>query len=233
VPRFAIPPVQSGTVESIVGFYNWVEYGGCSRLGTVYKIHSPLGGQMRLGIFILAFQLALAVGQTGHVPQTPRSQAAGTSSIAENLVGAWRLISIETTRSTGEVIYPFYGKHPEGLLVYDRSGWMSVQIISDPKPNLPLASSREDFLKAKPEEKVNAIDGYYAYFGTWTCDASASTVTHHIEQSLDPGERGEDAVRHMSLEGNRLTLVAKAHEMDEDHQRRLVWERIAPALHEP
>jgi hypothetical protein len=29
---------------------------------------------------------------------------------------------VETTRPNGEVIYPFYGKHPEGLLIYDRSG---------------------------------------------------------------------------------------------------------------
>jgi hypothetical protein len=52
------------------------------------------------------------------------------------------LVSIETKRPNGEVIYPFYGRHPEGLLIYDRSGYMSVQIVSDPKPTVPLASSR-------------------------------------------------------------------------------------------
>ena len=102
---------------------------------------------------------------------------------------------------------------------------MSVQIVSDPKPTTPSASSREAFLAASPAEKAAAIDGYYAYFGTWTLDSSVPAVTHHIVNSLDPGERGEDAVRKLSLDGDRLTLLARSHEMGEDHQRKLVWER--------
>jgi len=149
------------------------------------------------------------------------------SSVADQLVGAWRLISVETLRPNGEVIYPFYGKHPEGMLIYDRSGWMSVQIVSDPKPAVPLSSSREGFLAAPVNEKVSAVDGYYAYFGTWSVNAAAATGSHHIQQSLYPGERGEDGVRHLALADNRLTLTAKSHEMGEDHVRRLVWERMS------
>lgn len=58
-------------------------------------------------------------------------------------------------------------------------------------------------------------------------DPSGVTVTHHIRQSLYPGERGEEAVRRLSIQGNRLTLLAQAHEMGENHERRLVWERIS------
>jgi hypothetical protein len=144
----------------------------------------------------------------------------------DQLVGAWRLVSIETVRPNGEVIYPFYGKHPQGLIIYDRSGWMSVQIVSDPAPTVPATSSRESALKAPSTEKSSAFDGYYAYYGTWTFDAAMSTVTHHIQQSLTPGERGEDAVRHFVLDGDRLILTAKTHEMGEDHERKLVWQRV-------
>src|SRR5947208_2398154 len=35
--------------------------------------------------------------------------------------------------------------------------------------------------------KKKAIDGFYAYYRTWSVDPSGSTVTHHIEQSLYPG----------------------------------------------
>jgi hypothetical protein len=179
---------------------------------------------MRLSVFILLCHLTVGFAQT---PSLPTNANKG-SSVADQLVGAWRLVSIETYRVNGETIFPFYGKHPEGLLVYDRSGWMSVQIVSDPKPMVPTASTRESFLIASPADKVTAINGYYAYFGTWTVDASASTVTHHIIQSLYPGERGEDGVRQFLLEGDRLTLRAKALEMGEEHQRKLVWERIHP-----
>ncbi len=65
--------------------------------------------------------------------------------------------------------------------------------------------------------------------GTWTVAPSGATVTHHIRQSLYPGERGEDGVRRLELQGNRLTLAAKSHEMGEDHERRLVWERVSAA----
>jgi hypothetical protein len=147
-------------------------------------------------------------------------------SAADELVGCWRLLSIETRRPNGDVIYPFYGKHPQGLLMYDRSGWMSVEIVSDPSPAVPTASSREEFLKATPAEKEKAIDGFYAYYGTWSVDAPGSTVTHHIQQSLYPAERGENGVRGLLVEGNRLILTAKTHEMGEDHERKLVWERI-------
>jgi len=158
-------------------------------------------------------------------PVSPSSQpAAGT----EKLTGAWKLVTVETVGPHGEVTYPYYGKHPEGLLVYDRSGWMSVQIVSDPKPEIPNSDSRAAILAATPDQKAKALEGYYAYFGTWTVDQSASTVTHHLRQSLYPGERGEDFVRQFSMDGDRLTLIAKVHEAGEDHQRRLVWKRIPP-----
>jgi hypothetical protein len=51
-------------------------------------------------------------------------------------------------------------------------------------------------------------------------------VTHHIQQSLYPAERGEQGIRQLLLDGNRLILTAKTHEMGEDHERKLVWERI-------
>lgn len=161
-------------------------------------------------------------------PALPQVESQHAASVAERLAGAWQLVSIETLRPNKEVIYPFYGKHPEGLLVYDRSGWMSVQIVSDPKPVIPNSSSREGMLAASSADKANAIESYYAYFGTWTIDPAAMTVTHHLRQSLYPGERGEDFVRQLSIDGERLTLLAKLHEMGEEHVRRLVWERVQP-----
>ena len=88
----------------------------------------------------------------------PAQQAKPDAASARNqLIGAWRLVSIETIRPNGEIIYPFYGKHPEGLIVYDASGWMSVQITSDPRPTVPGADSREAFLAAATTEKVAAV----------------------------------------------------------------------------
>jgi hypothetical protein len=155
-----------------------------------------------------------------------QGQSAASAKVSSgDLAGAWRLVKVETLRPNGEVIYPFYGKHPEGLIVYDRSGWMSVQIVSDPKPTVPKADGRGDFLNAPANEKAAAADGYYAYYGRWSFDAATQQVTHHLKDSLYPGERGTEFVRSVTLQGGRLTLIAKTHEMGEDHQRVLVWER--------
>ena len=181
---------------------------------------------MRLVKFLVLFFLLFSPALRTTPAWAQKVTAAAGPATAEALAGSWRLVSVETIRPGGEIIYPFYGKHPTGLLIYDRSGWMSVEIVSDPAPSVPAPSSREKFTQAPDAEKAAAIDGFYAYYGTWTIDSEGATVTHHIKQSLYPGERGTEATRRLSLEGNRLTLVAKAHEMGEDHERKLVWERI-------
>ena len=190
---------------------------------------------MRAVLLFSVFAVTCFVGQFASAQEAPKKSASSQprSTVSERLVGAWRLISVETRRGNGEVIYPCYGKHPQGLLIYDPSGWMSVQIVSDPNPAVPTASSREGFLKATPAEKEKAIDGFYGYYGTWSLDPSGSTVTHHIRQSLYPGERGEEGVRRLLLDGKRLTLSAEAHEMGETHERILVWERIEPQSRAP
>ena len=154
------------------------------------------------------------------------SLAQSPTSPEHDLLGAWRLVSVETVRPNGEIIYPYYGKNPQGMIVYDSAGWMSVQIVSDPKPTVPTANSRDAFRNSPAREKAIAADGYYAYFGTFSVDVAASTVTHHLKESLYPGERGENFVRHFSIVDGHLTLIGKVHEMGEDHQRRLIWRRL-------
>jgi Lipocalin-like domain len=169
--------------------------------------------------------ILLALGVALLSPVTGQSRP--DAGAKDQFVGAWRLVSIETLRPNGEVIFPFYGKHPEGVLMYDASGWMSVQVVSDPAATVPSDDSREAVMKASDADKSKAFDSYYAYFGTWAVDVAQKTVTHHIRQSLIPGERREDGVRHYAMDRDRLILTAKTHEMGEDHQRKLVWQRLA------
>jgi hypothetical protein len=180
-------------------------------------------------VFLVAtIACARASAQDASHPPPAGAAQAGPASSANPLVGAWRLLSIETVRPNGSIIYPFYGKHPEGLIVYDASGWMSVQIASDPKPTLPRGDSRGEFLKAPPSQKAAAADGYYAYYGPYTVDVAKSTVTHHLRDALLPGERGKDFLRQYSIDNGKLTLLARMHELGEDHVRRLVWRKLAP-----
>jgi hypothetical protein len=142
----------------------------------------------------------------------------------KKLVGAWRLASVEGTDATFHFAYD----HPTGILIYDRSGWMAVQIdikgIRTPFVNGAAAGTGE--------EKVAAFDNYLAYYGTYTLDLKARTITHHLQDASPPNWRGVNNVRWFEFQGNdRLLLIpredGKGGVIDrKDARYRLLWERI-------
>ncbi|HZV76962.1 MAG TPA: lipocalin-like domain-containing protein [Candidatus Babeliales bacterium] len=120
--------------------------------------------------------------------------------VREKLVGSWRFIS---SVAEGE---SSLGDDPVGQLMYDASGRVSAQLM---RRNQARFQS-EDWRQATSEEKTAAWSGYFGYFGTYTIDASAGTVTHHVEGSSFPNLVGTDQVRTWSFDGNRLELFADA-----------------------
>ncbi len=144
--------------------------------------------------------------------------------VRQKFIGTWRLVAIEGTgRGTGP------GERPTGIIVYDRTGHVAVQINF--KRNRPAFANGPGAGTA--EEKAAAFDSYGAYYGTFTVDPAAGIVIHHLESSLNPSDVGKDNVRYYELEGNRVTLSIA----DDDQGRRLarkdtrvhlVWERIEP-----
>jgi hypothetical protein len=143
---------------------------------------------------------------------------------AQKLVGVWRLVSVEGTDPT----FHFAFDHPTGILTYDRSGWMAVQIdvkgIRKPFMNGPTGGTGE--------EKVAAFDNYIAYYGTYTLDLKAQTVTHHLEDASRPNSRGVNNVRWFEFQGNdRLLLIPREDGKGGVIERKnatfkLLWERI-------
>ena len=144
--------------------------------------------------------------------------------VAEKLIGAWRLVSVEGTDATFHFAYD----HPTGAIIYDRSGWMSVQIDAKGirKPFVGGAAG------GTSEEKVAAFDNYIAYYGRYTLDLKAQTVTHHLEDSSEPNWRGVNNVRWFEFQGNdRLLLIpredGKGGVIDRKNATfKLLWERI-------
>ncbi len=68
----------------------------------------------------------------------------------------------------------------------------------------------------------DALHGYSAYFGTYTVDAAAQTVTHHREGCVVPGLVGVDAVRRFEFPSpDRLVLTPV-----ENDRVRLTWVRV-------
>jgi hypothetical protein len=112
------------------------------------------------------------------------------------LVGTWKLIAYEDRTAQGPPVYP-YGEKPRGLLMYDVTGHMSLQIMKVPHPQ--IASGDEE--KVTPAEKIALFDAYVAYFGTYSVDMNRSVVIHPVEGDLFDVFIGTDQERPFTLEG--------------------------------
>ena len=161
--------------------------------------------------------LACAVALAGAVGFALASSAGDQAA----LVGSWRLVSNEEHRADGSVT-AVWGSSPAGSLMYQANGRMAVQLM-DPR-RAKFAS--DDRLAGTPEEVRRAFEGYLAYFGTFTVDERARTVTHHVEGATFPNLIGTDQQRTYVLSGDRLTLSTPP--MVRGGRRStyvLVWER--------
>jgi hypothetical protein len=152
--------------------------------------------------------------------ETPSNPKSG---IAEQIIGRWKLVSIEDQTPNS----PRGELNPTGYIVYDATGRVAVQITrrSDRKK---FAS--EDIAQATTEEKAAAFGSYAAYYGAYTINEAAGTITHHVEGSLNPNEVGRALVRYFKLSGNRITLTPietnEGRPSNSPPIRSLTWERV-------
>jgi hypothetical protein len=157
---------------------------------------------------------------TGCVSEVPQRRAARLDT-APALVGTWRLVSLESRTTGGEIRYQL-GRAARGQLLYDAAGHMSAQLMDPERPQ--FASG--DLARGSDAEVRAAMVGYIAYYGTYTLDLSRGVVTHHVQGALFPNWVGGDQVRYFRLDGDRLTITTPPIRIGaEDSTTVLVWER--------
>lgn len=146
----------------------------------------------------------------------------------DDLVGTWKLVSVETLRPNGEASREWMGQNPAGLIIYDATGHMAVQIMRDPRPVFaPGRSCCIPERTATPEEIGAAYGGYYAYFGGYEVDEREGAVVHRVQASLWPREVGRDYKRRAEVSGDRLTLTTPPFQWaGELRANRLTWQRV-------
>lgn len=149
--------------------------------------------------------------------QTPATRPA--TGVAPRIAGIWQLMTRTVTRADGTAIVdPVLGEKPSGRLVYDASGAMMLQM---------MRTGRKQAIStpANPKDASNARVslGYDSYFGRYTVDEKAGTVTHHVEGSLFPEDLGDDWVRPFTLNGDTLTLRLTG---EDGLTRTLVFQRM-------
>jgi len=149
-------------------------------------------------------------------------QAEGSGS-GRQLVGTWRLSSRVVSLEDGTAVQdPGLGKTPTGYLIYDLSGHMAVQLMRrDRSMAIDCGVSG-----SAPSDNSQSVNGYDAYFGTYTIDETSHTVTHHLEGALAAADVGKSLVREFQVFGDKLTIVVRTSSPKEKQIRTLTWERV-------
>jgi hypothetical protein len=140
--------------------------------------------------------------------------------MANQLVGVWRLVTVEDRHEDGTVKYP-YGERALGYLIYHPEGYMSATVMSAERPRLanpsrPFALSPEDCALV-----LRTMGS--AYSGTYEM-RDDSTVIHHVHAALIPNMIGQDEVRPFELKGNRLYVYT----LRPPETTCAIWERAEP-----
>jgi len=113
-----------------------------------------------------------------------------------DVVGRWRLASYEAV-SKDDVIYPM-GKNAIGVLDYSADGKVSVHIMGE---------------------------GYFAYYGDYTVDERASTITHRLEMASEPSFVGASNLRRAELQGSTLILSGEMTFGGKPRTIKVIWKR--------
>jgi hypothetical protein len=145
-----------------------------------------------------------------------------TGSATRPFIGAWDLVSWQLHFADGKVQRPFEGSFV-GRVLYDASGQMSAQIMKRSRSEFASGSR----LQGTPEEFQQAFEGYVAFFGAFTVDAVAGTVTHCVEGHLSPNQVGTHRIRSYEFKGDRLILKPPPRTFDGvEVQPVLIWCRM-------
>jgi Lipocalin-like domain len=133
-------------------------------------------------------------------------QSKPSFSESKRLIGAWRLVSFESNDQENPRAR---GARPVGLILYDATGYMSAQMMPDRVRRKFTGPPSPVFAGPRPtaEEALDAIFGYTAYFGTYSVDEQARTITHHRLGNLDPGALGDFVRRYEFANEDRLILT--------------------------
>jgi lipocalin-like protein len=143
----------------------------------------------------------------------PEALAPPGPDLKSAVIGCWKLVSREDyDREGGRNIDPILGADPIGILTF-ASGHFAAQFmnrnnggpVSAGSTASPWAGAPASSLP-KPLNNSVAVNGYDAYFGTYTLDAAAGTITTTLEGSVAPANIGVTLTRDIRVEGDRLII---------------------------
>lgn len=124
------------------------------------------------------------------------------TSLKNELVGTWKLLSyIEVPIDGNDSLFPM-GKKPYGILMYSAEGYMAVQVAKAER----MLYKSNDKMMATGEEMVSSLQGYIAFSGRYSVDNNNALVSYSIQSSLFPNWTHQLQHRKIDFEGDVLYL---------------------------
>jgi hypothetical protein len=141
--------------------------------------------------------------------------------LRDRLIGAWLLVSFESTLADGRVI-PAMGRRAEGSIVYSADGYVSVNLTHGNRQR----GGEGTFWHMLDDALAGPVARrYMAYSGRFEIDEEREVARHHFDLCLDPALVGTLQERHIRFVDGLLELSVRE-APGVDNPSRLLWRRL-------
>lgn len=131
------------------------------------------------------------------------SNGAMAEGLKEQVVGTWMLVSNYAERADGTRLQTF-GTDPKGMVIYQPNGRFAYIIMGDVRKKFAAGNRME----GTDAENKSVVQGSISYYGTYSVDEAAKTLTWNIERASFPNWDGTTRKISVSVSGDRLSQVA-------------------------
>jgi|SRR5262245_1441237 len=142
------------------------------------------------------------------------------TSLKDQLVGTWLLVSVDNVRDDGGKA-ELFGSNPRGILIYTADGHF---VLVNMRGDLPkFAAKNRD--QGTPDENKSVVQGSIAYFGTYAVSDADKVISAKIEGSTYPNFVGGPDQKRLitSLTADELKFINPA--ASAGGKLQLVWQR--------
>ena len=152
--------------------------------------------------------------------QAAFAQSASPTPTVAQLLGTWKLVSVEgTIPGQAQPALP-YGPHPAGFIMYQPDGHMCAELTNGNPPPW------KDPAKATDAQKIAYYESFIAYCGTFKLDAQNSILYHYPTVAWSPSYVGSTQPRPFHLQDDKLIITATKGLPDPKMEKLvLVWQR--------
>ncbi len=127
--------------------------------------------------------------------------------------GVWNLVSREDyDRGGRRLIDPFLGPDPLGIVTFAPRQFAAQfmnrrrNLAQEPGAPSPAAAAPAAAIAPAAANNSSAVNGYDAYFGTYTVDVARGTIDTRLEGALAAQNVGQVFTRDVRVVGDRLLI---------------------------